>query len=140
MKRPFNIFPSIGYRNSQFQIISSVDTLKIDIYKGNKLIKSVEVNSNYPTVLSSIESTGKLFAICNFNNEEFKQEIEVKDLLRLGSSEYKKAFVFDDTNFSFFLMKDRLLLYDEKKQVLLPLDKLICTLLFLLHFLDPTLT
>ena len=119
MKRPFNIFPSIGYRNSQFQIISSVDTLKIDIYKGNKLIKSVEVNSNYPTVLSSIESTGKLFAICNFNNEEFKQEIEVKDLLRLGSSEYKKAFVFDDTNFSFFLMKDRLLLYDEKKQVLL---------------------
>ena len=119
MKRPFNIFPSIGYRNSQFQIVSSVDALKIDIYNGNRLIKSVDVNSNYPTVLTSIESTGKLCAICTLNNEEFKQEIEVKDALRLGSSEFKKAFVFDDTNFSFFLMKDRLLLYDEKKQILL---------------------
>jgi hypothetical protein len=119
MKRPFNIFPSIGYRNSQFQIVCTVDNLRIDIYDQNKLVKSIETNSKYPTLLTSIDSTGKLIAKCRFNNELFEHEIEIKEAFRLGSSEFKKAFVFDDTEYSFFLMKDRLLLYDEKKKILL---------------------
>lgn len=119
MKRPFNIFPNIGYKNSQFQIVSSVDNLRIDIYNKNEVVKSIEANSKYPTLLTSLNSAGKLIAKCRFNNELFQQEIEVKDAFRLGSSEFKKAFVFDDTKYSFFLMKDRLLLYDEKKKILL---------------------
>ncbi len=119
MKRPFNIFPSIGYRNSQFQIVSSVDNLKIDIYDQDKVIKSIEANSKNPTLLTSLGATGKLIAKCNFNNTVFQQELEIKEAFRLGSSEFKKAFVFDDTEYSFFLMKDRLLLYDEKKKILL---------------------
>ena len=119
MKRPFNIFPSIGYRNSQFQIVSSVDNLKIDIYDQDKVVKSIEANSKNPTLLTSLKATGKLIAICNFNNTVFQQELEIKEAFRLGSSEFKKAFVFDDTEYSFFLMKDRLLLYDEKKKILL---------------------
>jgi hypothetical protein len=119
MKRPFNIFPSIGYRNSQFQIVSSVDNLKIDIYDQNKVVKSIEANSKNPTLLTSLGVTGKLIAKCNFNNTVFQQELEIKEAFRLGSSEFKKAFVFDDTEYSFFLMKDRLLLYDEKNKILL---------------------
>lgn len=119
MKRPFNIFPSIGYRNSQFQIVSSVDNLKIDIYDQDKVVKSIEANSKNPTLLTSLKATGKLIAKCNFNNTVFQQELEIKEAFRLGSSEFKKAFVFDDTEYSFFLMKDRLLLYDEKKKILL---------------------
>jgi len=119
MKRPFNIFPSIGYRNSQFQIVSSVDNLKIDIYDQDKVVKSIEANSKNPTLLTSLSATGKLIAKCNFNNTVFQQELEIKEAFRLGSSEFKKAFVFDDTEYSFFLMKDRLLLYDEKKKILL---------------------
>ncbi len=119
MKRPFNIFPSIGYRNSQFQIVSSVDNLKIDIYDQDKLIKSIEANSKNPTLLTSLSATGKLIAKCNFNYTVFQQELEIKEAFRLGSSEFKKAFAFDDTEYSFFLMKDRLLLYDEKKKILL---------------------
>lgn len=119
MKRPFNIFPSIGYRNSQFQIVSSVDNLKIDIYDQDKVVKSIEANSKNPTLLTSRSATGKLIAKCNFNNTVFQQELEIKEAFRLGSSEFKKAFVFDDTEYSFFLMKDRLLLYDEKKKILL---------------------
>lgn len=119
MKRPFNIFPSIGYRNSQFQIVSSVDNLKIDIYDQDKVVKSIEANSKNPTLLTSLSATGKLIAKCNFNNTVFQQELELKEAFRLGSSEFKKAFVFDDTEYSFFLMKDRLLLYDEKKKILL---------------------
>jgi hypothetical protein len=119
MKRPFNIFPSIGYRNSQFQIVSSVDNLKIDIYDQEKVVKSIEASSKNPTLLTSLNATGKLIAQCNLNNTVFRQELEVKKAFRLGSSEFKKAFVFDDTEYSFFLMKDRLLLYDEKKKILL---------------------
>lgn len=119
MKRPFNIFPSLGYRNSQFQIVSSVDYLKIDIYDQDKVVKSIEANSKNPTLLTSFGVTGKLIAKCNFNNTAFQQELEIKEAFRLGSSEFKKAFVFDDTEYSFFLMKDRLLLYDEKKKILL---------------------
>jgi hypothetical protein len=119
MKRPFNIFPNIGYRNSQFQIVSSVDNLKIDIYNQDKVVKSIEANSKNPTLLTSLGATGKLIAKCNFNNTVFQQELEIKEAFRLGSSEFKKAFVFDNTEYSFFLMKDRLLLYDEKKKILL---------------------
>jgi hypothetical protein len=119
MKRPFNIFPSIGYRNSQFQIVSTIDNLKIDIYDQNKLLKSIVTNSQYPTLITSLKSTGKLIAKCKSNNELFQQEIEIKDAFRLGSSVFKKAFIFDDTDYSFFLMKDRLLLFDEKKKILL---------------------
>ncbi|MFZ4633376.1 MAG: hypothetical protein ACOYNO_04125 [Saprospiraceae bacterium] len=119
MKKPFRIFPSIGYRNSQFQILSVVDNLRIDLYDQDKAVKSVETNSKSPTLLTSLNSIGKLVAKCRFNNEEFQQEIEIKEALRLGSSEFKKAFVFDDTEYSFFLMKDRLLLFDEKKKILL---------------------
>lgn len=119
MKRPFNIFPSIGYRNSQFQIVSWVDNLKIDIYDQDKVVKTIEANSKNPTLLTSLGATGKLIAKCKFNNTVFQQELEIKEAFRLGSSEFKKAFVFDDTEYSFFLMKDRLLLYDEKKKILL---------------------
>lgn len=119
MGRPFNIFPKIGYKNSQFQIVSTVDNLKIDIYDKDKIIKSIEVNSKYPTLITSLNSTGNLIAKCTFNNQSFEQDIEIREAYRLGSSEFKKAFVFEETDFSFFLMKDRLLLFDEKKKLLL---------------------
>lgn len=119
MKRPFNIFPSVGYRNSQFQVLATIDKLNIDIYFQDNIINSIGVNSKYPTVLTNFNATGKLIARCTHNNILFEQEIEVKEAYRLGSSEFKKSFVFEDTDFSFFLMKDRLLLYDEKNNILL---------------------
>lgn len=119
MKSPFRIFPSVGYKNTQFQIVASVDDLKIDIYDQNVIVASIEANSKNPTILTKINATGKLIAKCVLNNTVFQQDLEVKEAFRLGSSEFKKAFVFDDTYYSFFLMKDRLLIYDEQKQLLL---------------------
>jgi len=119
MKNPFNIFPKIGYRNSQFQVVSTTDNLIIEIYDKDKIVKSIETNSKYPTLLTNLNTTGKLLAKCMHNNETFQQEIEIKEAYRFGSSEFKKAFVFDDAKYSFFLMKDRLLLYYEEKKILL---------------------
>ena len=119
MTNPFHIFPGIGYKNSQFQVVSTVDDLRVDFMQGDKLLRSELVNSDYPIIITSLNAVGKVIAKCTIKNREYTQEIEIRDALRLGSSVFKRAFLFDDTDFSFFLMKDRLLLYDEKKQILL---------------------
>lgn len=119
MKMPFRIFPTIGYRNDQFQIISSADDLVIDLFYQGKVVKSFSCNSNYPVLITSFDSPGIFTAVCKYNNELFQQEIEVKEAYRLGSSEFKRAFLFDDIPFSFLLMKDRMLLYDETRKILL---------------------
>lgn len=119
MKRPFNIFPRVGYRNSQFQIVSILDNVNIKIYTEDKLVKSIKASSQYPTIISKLDKPGMYIAKCLCLNEVYEQQFEIKEAYRLGSSKFKKAFVFDNTDYSFFLMKDRLLLYDEKNKLLL---------------------
>ena len=84
MKKPFNIFPSVGYKNSQFQIISSIDNLTIDICEKDVIIKSVQVSSKYPTLLTNLNSTGKLIAKCKLDNTMFHQNIDIREAFRLG--------------------------------------------------------
>jgi hypothetical protein len=118
-KRPFNVFPSIGYMNSQYQIYSNIDGLQIDIIYNNANIKSIKSRSDHPIVLEKLDYPGKYTVQCEIDGNVYEQEINVRDALRLGSSMYKKAYLFDDSPFSFFLMKDRMLLFDENKKVLL---------------------
>jgi len=118
-KRPFNILPSSGYKNSQFQIISSVNNLKIELLLDGQICKSIVASSENPTVLLQLDSAGHYLARSVFEGETYEQRIEVTDALRLGSSTLKGTFLFDDTNISFFLMKDRLHLYDNESGALL---------------------
>lgn len=119
MERPFNIFPSVAYKNSQFQILTTKDDIKIEIiYKGNP-VKEILTSHENTLLINSLGEPGIYTAKSEFQGEVYEQEIRVKDAFRLGSSEFKKAFVFDNSEYSFFLMKDRLLLYDEVKNVLL---------------------
>jgi len=37
MKRPFNISPSVGFKNEKFQVITTVDNILIEVYYNNKL-------------------------------------------------------------------------------------------------------
>lgn len=115
MNRPFTIFPSIGYKNSQFQIISTMDNLEIKLSLDGKEHNEINVNSDYPTILSKLETAGKYKAICYIDDTKYEQTLEIKDAFRLGASELKSVFVFDEIGFSIFLMNDRLLLYDEKR-------------------------
>lgn len=120
MESPFNIFPSVGYKNSQFQILATRDDIKIEIfYQGNRVKEILTSQESTLLIYGLGEQPGIYTAKCEFQGEVYEQEISVKDAFRLGSSEFKKAFVFDDTEYSFFLMKDRLLLYDEVKNILL---------------------
>ena len=119
MKRPFNIFPSTAFKNSQLQIVSSIDNLRIDFYSNEKVIKSINSSSKYPITLTIQESSGLVIAKCNYEDKIFKQEISIKDAFRFGSSELKKTFVYEDSKFSFLLMKDRMHIYNEEKNLLL---------------------
>ncbi|RZK25333.1 MAG: hypothetical protein EOO43_05780, partial [Flavobacterium sp.] len=113
MDRPFKIFPSIGYKNSQFQIISKVDNLELIFILNDKIEKVVIANSDFPTILNKIDTPGSYQITCVFEGEAYEQILEVKDAIRLGTSEFKSAFVFDDCDFSVLLMNDRMLIYDE---------------------------
>lgn len=119
MNRPFNIFPSVGYKNSQFQILSKKDNIKIKIFHKGELEKEILTSKTSIEIIQKLGNPGVYTAKCNYQGEIFEQEINVRDAFRLGSSEFKKAFVFDDSEYSFFLMKDRLLLYDEVNDILL---------------------
>jgi len=119
MPNPFNVFPKLGYKNSQFQLISNLDDLQIDFYLNGELKKSIIGFSDYPILINKFDEAGKYVAKSTNQGQKFEQIFEVKNAYRLGSSEFKKAFIFDNSKYSFFLLKDRLLIYDEKKQILL---------------------
>ncbi len=70
-------------------------------------------------LLNTLEIPGSYKAICMKDGIKYEQDFEIKDGYRLGTSVFKKAYTFDKIDYSFILMKDRLLLFDEKKNVLL---------------------
>lgn len=117
--RPFSIFPSKGYRNSQFQIISTLDKLIVSIENEGTNHLNINVSSSSPTILTKLDKPGKYVASCVFNGNRFEQIIEVKNAYRLGESVFKRAFIFDDIKYVFLLMKDRMLIYDEKRDLFL---------------------
>ncbi len=114
MEKPFHIFPSIGYKNSQFQVRANIDDVTIEILHNDSIIHHLVGNINSSQLLLNLNEAGIYIARCIYQNQEYTQTIEVKDSIRMGSSEFKNSFLFDDSNFSFISMKDRLLIYDEK--------------------------
>lgn len=118
-KRPFSILPSSGYKNSQFQIVSSVDDLHIDLILDGKTFKTIVASSNNPTVLLQLGGVGQYLARSVLDGETYEQQIEVVDALRMGSSTLKKTFLFDRGSLSFFLMKDRLHIHNHENISLL---------------------
>lgn len=116
MTSPFRIFPSSGYLNSQYQIISSFDNVELTITLNNKVEQTLLLTKDNPTILSKLQKPGEYIASCSIAGIEHQQEIVVDDALRLGSSILKSAYVFENVDYTFLLMKDRLLLYNEKTQ------------------------
>ena len=115
-KIPFKVFPTNGYKNSQFQIISYIDNLRIEIIHKGVVIKNITINPNKPTLINKFSEAGEYIVKSIEDKSFYKQTINVRESYRLGSSELKKTYVFDDVEYSFFLMKDRLLFYDNNKR------------------------
>lgn len=113
---PFKIFPSIGFKNSSFQLNAFENNITIEIFKDDKKINSFLSKINNPIIITELKEPGDYIAKCFINGKIFSQSIKVEDLLRWGSSIFKKAFVFDEIDYSFYLMKDRMFIYDEIKK------------------------
>lgn len=139
---PFKIFPSIGFKNSSFQVYAFENNITLELFKENKKINTFYPKTNNPIIITELKEPGDYIAKCFINGEIFSQTLKVEDLLRWGSSTFKKAFVFDDIDYSFYLMKDRMFIYDEIEKVTFLENKLspseICKidnnhLLFITH-------
>ncbi len=119
MTSPFRIFPSSGYLNSQYQIISSIDNVELTLTLNNIVEKTLILSKDNLTILNKLDKPGEYIASCTVAGVDHQQKIVLDDALRLGSSVLKSAYVFENVDYSFLLMKDRLLLYNEKTQQIL---------------------
>lgn len=116
-KMPFKIFPSIGFKNSSFQLNAFENNITLELFRENKKINTFYPKTNNPIIITELKEPGDYTAKCFVNGEIYSQSLKVEDLMRWGSSTFKKAFVFDDIDYSFYLMKDRMFIYDEIKKV-----------------------
>ena len=116
MKYPFKIFPSIGYLNTDFQIVP-YETIELKVYRNNELIHELLPQKDEIVLLTQLDKPGEYTIVCNYENQNYSQKIEVKDAYRIGDSSLKKVYVFDGIAYSFFVMKDRMYIYDEIRKL-----------------------
>ncbi|MBX0335540.1 hypothetical protein K3G39_20100 [Pontibacter sp. HSC-14F20] len=119
MNSPFKIFPSTGYKNSQFQATAQLSNLLIRFILDGEVELEIIANPEHPTLITKLSKPGKYQAVCIVNGVKHSQSIEIKDAIRLGSGEFKAAYTFDSIDYSFLLMKDKMLLFDEKTNTIL---------------------
>lgn len=117
---PFIILPSTGFLNTQFQIIPKDLSLEnILIEYENKTIKSIKLDSKNPILLTELKKPGLYKLKTTINNINYEKKIKVSDSIKLGNSILKSTYSFDGINYTFFLMKDRMMIYDEISNSLL---------------------
>ena len=113
MKTPFRIFPSTGYVNSQFQVLNFVENVELNIAINGQNINTIVLSKENPAILTGMKKPGEYTASCTVAGEVHIQKIIVEDAIRLGSSILKTCYLFDNSPYTFFVMKDRLILYNE---------------------------
>ena len=117
---PFKIFPSSGHINSQFQLIRFDDNCSnVIIEKEGIFVKTIDLHQSNLVTLTEFSEAGIYEAKCTLNGKIYAQFFEIKNSIRFGTSELKSVFTFDEIPYSFFLMKDRMLIYDENNKYLL---------------------
>ncbi len=119
MNIPFKIFPTTGFKNSQFQILINNNSIeKIEIEYNGKIIKQIKDISDNNFVLTELKNAGKYIAKCYHEGKVYEQIFEIFDSIRLGSGELKQCYTFDEIEYDFYLMKDRLLIYHKEAEKL----------------------
>ena len=118
---PFKIFPSSGHINSQFQLIRFDDNcIEVIIEREGTIAKTIDLTETNHVTLTEFSAAGIYEAKCTLNGKTYTQPFEIKNSIRFGTSELKSVFTFDEIPYSFFLMKDRMLIFDENNKYLLP--------------------
>ena len=103
------IYPRHGFLNTEYKVRSEKEESFTILFNGHKTFEGV-VKAGETKVLPKLNVAGEYIVISNRTNE--RQKICVENALRLGSSDLKRAYVFDDFPYIIFVMKDRIHFYD----------------------------
>lgn len=109
MENYLKIYPRRGFLNTEFKVRSVKEDSFTILFNGQKMFEGV-VKAGETKVLPKLNVAGEYIVISNRSNE--RQKICVENALRLGSSDLKHAYVFDDFPYIIFVMKDRIHFYD----------------------------
>lgn len=103
------IYPKRGFLNTEYKVRSEKEESFTILFNGQKMFEGV-IKAGETKVLPKLNVAGEYIVISNRSNE--RQKICVENALRLGSSDLKRAYVFDDFPYIIFVMKDRIHFYD----------------------------
>ena len=109
MENCLKIYPRHGFLNTEYKVRSEKEESFTILFNGHKMFEGV-VKAGETKVLPKLNVAGEYIVISNRTNE--RQKICVENALRLGSSNLKRAYVFDDFPYIIFVMKDRFHFYD----------------------------
>ena len=109
MENCLKIYPRHGFLNTEYKVRSEKEESFTILFNGQKKFEGV-VKAGETKVLPKLNVAGEYIIISNRSNERHK--ICVENALRLGSSDLKRAYVFDDFPYIIFVMKDRIHFYD----------------------------
>ncbi|TGE15977.1 WD40 repeat domain-containing protein [Hymenobacter elongatus] len=104
----FKVFPSEGFRNSQFQLVGLGLKTTVKVFYDHKLINEVALEANESTTFLGLDQPGRYLFTGESQSQTWQQEVSVSDSVRLGSGELKQAYIFDEVSYTFLLMSDRL--------------------------------
>ena len=111
MLQNINIYPSKGFLNTDFKI-KSEQSADFSIYYNGTLFEKGFLTKGSIQTLPRFRKPGEYTILSILGGEEVRHTIQVEDALRLGSSELKNAYVFDDFKYIVFVMKDRIHFFD----------------------------
>lgn len=109
MRQTFVAYPTKGFLNTDFNVRSKESIRFVVLFNGNKLYEDSTAGGQTKK-LPKFSKPGE-YVISTIDGKE-RQSIVVEDALRLGNSELKKAYVFDDCPYVIFVMKDRIHFFD----------------------------
>ena len=103
------IYPKRGFLNTEYHISSKQKEAFIVLFKDKQIYEGTTMPGE-TVILPKLKEAGD-YTVVNSRTQE-RQKICVEDALRLGSSDLKKSYVFDDFPYIIFVMKDRIHFYD----------------------------
>ena len=126
-KESYNIiiYPSRGFLNTDY-VIKSKRPINFSILHDNKEVEKCSITDDNLQISRRFEKPGEYTLLFSVNGIEERKTIYVEDALRLGSSELKKAYIFDKFHYVVFVMKDRIHFFDPLLNTYVYTENFLC--------------
>ncbi|MCQ2235690.1 MAG: hypothetical protein MJZ18_01695 [Bacteroidales bacterium] len=123
MEDYLKVYPKHGFLNTEYKIRSEKEDSFTILFNGQEMFEGV-VGAGETKVLPKLNAAGEYIVIGNQSKERHK--ICVENALRFGSSDLKRAYVFDDFPYLIFVMKDRIHFFDPSIETYVYTENYLC--------------